>query len=97
MSVLVTNLARILSDLYCIRSSSEPPSAHVPGAYSEFLQFQSPHPSTNDAVAIESNNFNSDSYTIFISKRGLKMASLNITSLPKHIDELRDRDQGNET
>ena len=73
VSVLVTNLARILSDLYCIRSPSEPPSAHVPGAHSEFVQYQSPYPSTNDAAAIESNNFNSDSYTFLPSRRGLKM------------------------
>ena len=60
-----------------------------PGAHSKFLQYQSPYPSTNDAAAIESNNFNFDSYTFLPSRRGLKMTSLNITSLPKHIDELR--------
>ena len=60
-----------------------------PGLILSFYNFQSPNSSPNDAAATESNNFNSDSCTFLPSKRGFKMASLNITSLPKHIDELR--------
>ena len=44
----------------------------------------------NDAAATgELNNFTSDSCSFLPSKRGFKMASLNIISFPKHIDELR--------